>query len=54
MEFNKIYEPIKPGDVHKTFASTEELEKAVNFKPVVSIQKGLNYFADWYVSFYKK
>src|SRR5690606_29846234 len=44
VEFNKIYEPIKPGDVHKTFASTDRLMELVKFKPQKSIFDGLHEF----------
>lgn len=53
IEFDKIYEPIKPGDVPATYASTERLQKAVGFKPETSIEEGLQRFADWYVEYYK-
>src|SRR5690554_4495576 len=53
VEFNKIYEPIKPGDVHRTYASTKLLEEAVGFKPKTSIEEGLQQFANWYVDYYK-
>ncbi|MFG6119309.1 GDP-mannose 4,6-dehydratase [Thalassobacillus sp. B23F22_16] len=53
VEFNKVYEPIKPGDVPATYASTDLLQKAVGFKPETSIEEGLQKFADWYVSYYK-
>lgn len=53
VEFEKIYEPIKPGDVPATYASTDRLQKAVGFKPETSIQDGLQKFADWYVEYYK-
>jgi len=49
VEFKKVFEPIKAGDVHKTFASTERLEKDVEFKPKTSIEEGLQKFTDWYV-----
>lgn len=52
VEFDKIYEPIKPGDVPATYASTDLLQKAVGFKPETSIQDGLQKFADWYVDYY--
>ncbi|MCZ8537259.1 GDP-mannose 4,6-dehydratase [Paenisporosarcina quisquiliarum] len=48
----KIFEPIKPGDVPATFASTDLLQKAVGFKPETSIEDGLQKFADWYVDYY--
>ncbi|CAM5184966.1 UDP-glucose 4-epimerase OS=Ureibacillus acetophenoni OX=614649 GN=SAMN05877842_104142 PE=4 SV=1 [Ureibacillus acetophenoni] len=51
--FEKIFEPIKPGDVPATYASTERLQQAVGFKPETSIEVGLQKFADWYVEYYK-
>ena len=54
VEFKKAYEPIKPGDVHKTYASTKALEKLVGFKPKTSIEEGLQKFTNWYVDYYKK
>lgn len=53
VEFDKIYEPIKPGDVSVTYASTDKLQEAVGFKPQTSIEEGLQKFADWYVEYYK-
>ncbi|MFZ3591837.1 GDP-mannose 4,6-dehydratase [Bacillus sp. DJP31] len=50
--FEKVYEPIKPGDVPATYASTELLQKAVGFKPETSIEEGLQKFVDWYVEYY--
>ncbi|MDM5313200.1 GDP-mannose 4,6-dehydratase [Peribacillus frigoritolerans] len=51
--FNKVFEPIKPGDVPATYASTDLLQKAVGFKPETSIEEGLQNFTDWYVEYYK-
>lgn len=51
--FEKVFEPIKPGDVPATYASTDLLQKAVGFKPETSIEDGLQKFADWYVDYYK-
>ncbi|MFQ6581355.1 GDP-mannose 4,6-dehydratase [Priestia megaterium] len=50
--FEKIFEPIKPGDVPATYASTELLKQAVEFKPETSIEEGLQKFSNWYVSYY--
>lgn len=52
VEFEKIFEPIKPGDVPKTYASTKLLEESINFKPKTTIEEGLQKFADWYVKYY--
>ncbi|MFC4557928.1 SDR family NAD(P)-dependent oxidoreductase [Virgibacillus kekensis] len=53
VQFEKIFEPIKPGDVPATYASTDQLQKAVGFKPETTIEEGLQKFADWYVDYYK-
>jgi len=50
--FKKLFEPMKPGDVPATYASTTLLEAAVGFKPKTSIAEGLQKFADWYVEYY--
>jgi len=54
IEFKKEFEPIKPGDVHKTYASTKKLEELIDFKPKHTIKKGLMKFTDWYVEYYRK
>lgn len=54
VEFKKIYEPIKPGDVPATYASTDKLENRIGFKPKTTIQEGLQLFTDWYVKYYNK
>jgi UDP-glucuronate 4-epimerase len=51
--FDKVFEPIKPGDVPATYASTDLLQEAVGFKPSTTIDEGLNKFAQWYVDYYK-
>ncbi|TYS69708.1 SDR family NAD(P)-dependent oxidoreductase [Sutcliffiella horikoshii] len=53
VQFEKVFEPIKPGDVPVTYASTELLQQAVGFKPKTSIEDGLQQFANWYVDYYK-
>lgn len=51
--FNKIFEPLKPGDVPATYASTDLLQQVIDFKPKTPIAVGLQHFADWYVDYYK-
>jgi UDP-glucuronate 4-epimerase len=52
-QFIKEYEPMKPGDVPATYASTDLLQEAVGFKPETPIEEGLQRFSDWYVNYYK-
>ncbi|MEH7214283.1 GDP-mannose 4,6-dehydratase [Priestia megaterium] len=51
--FKKKFEPIKPGDVPATYASTDRLQEAIGFKPETSIEEGLQKFTDWYIKYYK-
>lgn len=50
--FEKVFEPLKAGDVPATYASTDLLQKSVGFKPSTTIAEGLQKFADWYVKYY--
>lgn len=52
--FDKRFEPLKPGDVPATYASTDRLQQAVGFRPTTDIETGLQRFTDWYVAFYNK
>ena len=52
VEFEKIFEPIKAGDVPKTYASTDKLYEVVGFSPSTMIEEGLQEFAEWYVGYY--
>lgn len=49
-----IFEDMQPGDVEKTYADTENLEKWINFKPTTGIDKGIKNFIQWYLLYYKK
>lgn len=53
VKFEKHFEPMQPGDVPATYASTDKLYNAVGFKPTTSIEEGLQRFIDWYVDYYK-
>ncbi len=48
----KIFEPMKPGDVPVTYASTDRLVKAIRFRPETPIEEGLQSFANWFVDYY--
>lgn len=44
--------PMQPGDVHRTFAYTKDLEEAIGYEPRTSIEEGLREFVVWYKEFY--
>jgi UDP-glucuronate 4-epimerase len=49
----KIYLPMQPGDVLKTFADVSELENDFNYYPSISVEKGVKFFVDWFKDYYK-
>lgn len=40
--------PMQPGDVPITYASTDKLEKAINYRPQTSLQEGIPVFIAWF------
>ncbi len=50
--FQKTYQPIQPGDVTVTYASTDLITNAVGFMPKTSTEDGLKKFASWYIHYY--
>ena len=44
--------PIQPGDVEKTWASVNFLERDYGYKPHTSIEDGIEAFVNWYCQFY--
>ena len=49
-----ILEDMQPGDVEQTYASTENLEKWIKYKPSTSIDEGIKNFINWYLTYHKK
>jgi UDP-glucuronate 4-epimerase len=45
--------PMQAGDVHQTFANTTSLEQDYDYKPQITIDKGIQEFVLWYKGFYK-
>ncbi|WP_462281021.1 NAD-dependent epimerase/dehydratase family protein [Salinivirga cyanobacteriivorans] len=50
----KNYKPMQPGDVYKTYASTEKLEQHVHYKPDTSLNAGLGRFVEWFKGYNKQ
>ena len=46
--------PMQAGDVHQTFADTTSLERDYNYKPQITVDKGIQAFVSWYKGFYNK
>ncbi len=45
--------PMQAGDVNQTWADVSRLEKDYNYKPNISVVKGVEAFTDWYKTYYK-
>ena len=45
--------PLQPGDVLSTQADVSELETAVGFRPVTTIEDGIAAFVTWYKQYYQ-
>ena len=46
--------PMQEGDVYQTFADTTYLERDYNYKPQITVDKGIQEFVLWYKGFYNK
>ncbi|MBF0162284.1 MAG: NAD-dependent epimerase [Magnetococcales bacterium] len=44
--------PLQPGDVPDTYADIQELEQAVGFRPLTSVEEGIQRFVAWYLDYY--
>lgn len=44
--------PMQAGDVYATWADTEDFFKATGYRPVISVEKGVQAFVEWYKNYY--
>lgn len=49
----KNFMPMQNGDVQRTYASVEKLEKNAGYKPSTSVEMGVRNFVEWYRHYYK-
>ena len=52
-EAKKVFLPMQPGDVPKTFANIDDLVHNVGFRPSTPLTEGIERFVAWYRSYYK-
>ena len=45
--------PMQKGDIQKSFADIDKASNDLNYKPSVSIERGVKEFIDWYKKFYE-
>jgi UDP-glucuronate 4-epimerase len=45
--------PLQPGDVPKTYANIDDIERDTNYRLETPIEKGIANFVDWYKDYYK-
>ena len=44
--------PMQPGDVHKTFADIDAIQRDLDYKPTTSIEVGIPKFVDWFRAYH--
>ncbi len=47
-EAEKIYMPMQPGDVCKTYADTTKLQTEIGYQPKISLHEGIKSFIEWF------
>jgi UDP-glucuronate 4-epimerase len=52
-EAKKVFLPLQPGDVEKTFADIDDLARDVGFRPSTPLSEGIEKFVAWYRSYYE-
>ncbi|WPC74225.1 NAD-dependent epimerase [Vibrio porteresiae] len=52
VEAKKNFMPMQPGDVYATYADTEDLFEAIDYRPQVKVKEGVQAFVDWYKEYY--
>jgi UDP-glucuronate 4-epimerase len=45
--------PLQPGDVPDTFADVDDLVNEFDYKPIMTVEKGVNNFVQWYKKYHK-
>jgi len=45
--------PLQDGDVPDTYANVDDLVRDLNYKPSMSVERGVENFVEWYKDFYK-
>ncbi len=48
----KVFLPMQPGDVSRTFADVSRLSALTGYAPKIPLEEGLTRFVSWYRSFY--
>ncbi|MFT7507523.1 MAG: UDP-glucuronate 4-epimerase [Acidimicrobiales bacterium] len=54
MEAKKNMMPMQDGDVYETYADTTKAKALLGFSAQMSVEEGVQTFADWYREYYKK
>lgn len=47
-----VWEPERPGDVHRHYADVTRLQEGTGFKPSIAIEEGLKLYIDWFLKHY--
>ena len=45
--------PLQPGDVPDTYANVDDLVKDLDYKPTMSVWRGVENFVSWFKEYHK-
>jgi UDP-glucuronate 4-epimerase len=48
----RVYKPLPPGDVERTFASADLLEALTGYRSATALERGVPAFVSWYRAHY--
>jgi len=49
----KIFKPMQPGDVQKTWADVDKLIEDFDYRPGTPVTQGISNFVDWFTTYYR-
>jgi len=50
---NKVFVAMQKGDMYRTFADVNKLEKQISYSPKIALKEGISCFLKWYKEYYK-
>lgn len=54
IKIEKRFLPMQQGDVYRTYADIDDLEREIGFKPKTLLQEGIREFVKWYKQYYSE
>ena len=53
-EAEKVFKPMQPGDLEKTWANIDLARAELDYDPKIGLKDGLERFADWFQAHWQR